>query len=128
MERAVGKRTGGCPSHPQGPSLRDNVVETLVEQKGDCEDSATLYAAILKNLGYDVVLLLYNIPDEKQSLGHLSVGLNVPGGTGSFELYKNKRYYYCETAFDPKNIDDDFPIGLKPQELKDGELKKVIEI
>jgi predicted transglutaminase-like cysteine proteinase len=71
-------------------------VETLVEKKGDCEDTAILFASILDALGYEVVLLFYILDNET---GHLSVGIHLGDGYGEFiEDNSGKRYYYCETT------------------------------
>ncbi|MDI7278270.1 MAG: hypothetical protein QME94_20010, partial [Anaerolineae bacterium] len=47
-------------------------IESLMEEKGDCEDHAILMAALLKRMGYDVALLLCP--------GHAAVG--VAGAEG----------------------------------------------
>lgn len=66
-------------------------IESLVDGVGDCEDSSILFAAILKEAGYDVVLLL--LP------GHMAVGVwGAEGYPGSYYLQGGKRYYYCETT------------------------------
>ncbi|MCD6407807.1 hypothetical protein J7L87_02000 [bacterium] len=66
-------------------------LETLVEQKGDCEDFSILGAALLKSMGYDVGLILL--------LRHCALGISgVKGISGDFIEYQGKRYYYCEMA------------------------------
>jgi hypothetical protein len=55
-------------------------------------------AAVLSQMGYDVVLLKY--PD------HMAVGINVPGAQGSYVDYNGSRYYYAETTSANWNIGD----------------------
>lgn len=84
-------------------------LETLVDQKGDCEDSSILMAAILQQLGYPVVLLVFM--EEK----HIGVGIAVsPPKTGKYWLctYGGQDYYYLETTC------AGWPIGLLPERYK----------
>ena len=64
-------------------------TETLTEGAGDCEDTSMLFAAILKGMKYELVLI---IPE-----GHVAVGVkgNFQGG---FVSYENDKYYFCETT------------------------------
>ena len=81
--------TKGCVEHWRFP------VETLVEQEGDCEDTSTLYAAILKNLEYDLALLFYSWEEDDENIGHLAVGINIPGDHGGYVTDENDvKYYY----------------------------------
>lgn len=89
-------------------------IETLVEKKGDCEDSSVLFASILDNLNYDVALLFYTWSEGDQNFGHLAVGIHLDGDHGSYvEDNTGKRYYYCETT------SSQFVIGQLPPEIKD---------
>ena len=66
-------------------------VETLVDGCGDCEDSAILTAAIIRELGYGAVLLVFD--------NHVAVG--VKGGEnvyGTYWTYNGDRYFYLETT------------------------------
>lgn len=72
--------------------------ETLFDQRGDCEDSTILYAALMKSMGYDSAMLLY-VGEEYVGRGHAAAGVvidSVPGG--SYYTYESKNYYYCETT------------------------------
>lgn len=66
-------------------------IETLVERKGDCEDSAILLAAIVKELGYGCILMYFE--------GHMAVGIlgedNLVGGNLTVD---GKKYFYVETT------------------------------
>jgi len=70
-------------------------VETLVDKKGDCEDSAVLFSSIMKSLGYDLVLLFYILDEET---GHLAAGIHLEDGTDNYIMHNSKKYYYCETT------------------------------
>ena len=70
-------------------------IETLVEGCGDCEDLAILTAAILRQMGFGVVLLAY------MSERHMAVGIRVlPPGHGDGQTYEwnGDTYYYLETT------------------------------
>jgi len=70
-------------------------IETLVEGCGDCEDLAILTAAILRHMGFGVVLLAFT--DEM----HMAVGIRVPPpdarGASAYE-WNGEDYYYLETT------------------------------
>ena len=66
-------------------------VETLIDGMGDCEDTSILMAAILREMGYGVVLL--SMPN------HLALGVKGDHTlNGSYFVYGNERYYYLETT------------------------------
>lgn len=100
-------------------------VESLVEKQGDCEDTAVLYASIIKALDYDVALLLYEIPDSKSDIGHLAVGIHLENSEKNWDYVTDnsgKKYYYCETTNTAYNI------GITPPEIEKAELKEIIII
>ena len=69
-------------------------LEMLWTKTGDCEDHAVLYAAIMKAMGYDVVLFYVETPVG----AHAAVGLNHKDASGSFISYNGKNYFYCEAT------------------------------
>jgi hypothetical protein len=80
-------------------------IETLVDNKGDCEDTAILTAALLKEMRYGVVLI--HLP------GHVAVGVKCSGCSGySYEIHGEK-YYYIETT------GENWKIGQMPPEYYD---------
>jgi len=82
-------------------------VETLVDSGGDCEDTSILMAALLNQLGYGVVLIIF--PGV-----HCAVG--VLGGEGIYGSYFNHnggKYFYLETT------DTGWGIGMIPEEYED---------
>lgn len=85
-------------------------LETLVEEKGDCEDFSILAASILKSMGYDVALIF--IP------GHCALGITeVEGIKGEFVEYDGKKYFYCEMTEEGWKIGE-LPKGLSLKEAK----------
>lgn len=97
--------TAGCEEYWRYP------VETLVEERGDCEDSTLLFASITKNLDIETVLLFY-VLDETN--GHLASGIHLMQNiSGSHVEYNDLRFYYCETT------SVGFSVGKKPSEIPD---------
>lgn len=64
--------------------------ETLYDQRGDCEDTAILFAAIIKAMGYDIILL--ELPN------HMATAISCSDVPGPHYTYNKVKYYYCETA------------------------------
>ena len=65
-------------------------LETLVDGGGDCEDTSILTAAILREMEYNVVLLLYP--------SHMACAVNIESVFGSYYLIDEEKYYYLETT------------------------------
>ena len=79
--------------------------ETLVDEKGDCEDFSILGAAVLKCMGYEVALLVV--------LGHAALGVaGATGLPGVFVERNGLRYYYCEMTA------EGWKIGQMPKEYE----------
>ncbi|MBI3926988.1 MAG: hypothetical protein HY319_15740 [Armatimonadetes bacterium] len=76
-------------------------VETLADNGGDCEDSSILLAALLKTMGYGVVLL--------QSDDHMAVGVQLRKPEPGMTLVRG--YAYLETT------GKGFEVGEYPKEL-----------
>lgn len=80
-------------------------IETLVDNGGDCEDSSILTAALLREMGYGVVILRFK--------DHAAVGVKgsyIPDG-GYYEYYGIK-YYYLETT------NKNWKVGQIPDEYR----------
>jgi hypothetical protein len=77
--------TTGYDNYPRYP------IETLIEG-GDCEDTSILTAALLRQIGYDVVLLIFRDPP------HAAVGAYCVGCPGTYWEYGGRRYFYLETT------------------------------
>lgn len=84
-------------------------VETLVDNGGDCEDTAILTAALLREMGYGVVLV--NPPK------HMAIGVKCSSCSGTYYTYNGNKYYYLETT------GSNFKIGQIPSEYKNTNVK-----
>ena len=81
----------GYDEYPRYP------IETLVDNGGDCEDTAILAADLIRHLGYDAVLIIFS--GTPQSPGHCAVGVKGDDSiNGSYYNYNNNKYYYLETT------------------------------
>jgi len=65
-------------------------VETLADGNGDCADTAILTAALLKEMGYDVAIVLFP--------GHAGTAVVCDNCNGYYYPLNGKRYYYLETT------------------------------
>ncbi|ABR55501.1 conserved hypothetical protein [Methanococcus vannielii SB] len=111
LEYASDDVTTGYDEYPRYP------IETLVNIGGDCEDTSILAAALLNELGYDVVLL--ELPR------HMAIGIRGGKGIyGTYYQYNGNNYYYLETT--GKNWD----IGEIPEEYfgKNAIVRPLIQI
>ena len=79
------KVTTGYDEYPRYP------IETLVDNGGDCEDTAILTAAMVDAMGYSVVLVRFP--------GHMGVGVEGSGAfNGTYFEKEKSRFYYLETT------------------------------
>lgn len=65
-------------------------IETLVDGKGDCEDTSILFASLVDSLGMVSSLLI--------SPTHCAVGISGGDLGDTFFEYGGKKYYYVETT------------------------------
>jgi len=72
---------------PEGEQTPRFPVETIVEGKGDCDDTSILLAGLLEREGYDTALLYF----EEEN--HMAVGVRGPGGG-----FMGTGYEYIETT------------------------------
>jgi len=78
-------------------------LETLVEGGGDCEDTSILTAAILREMGYKVILI--DFPT------HVACGVNIENVYGSYYLVNDEKFFFLETTgegWELGNIPDDY--------------------
>lgn len=106
----VDKGVGEYPKFP---------IETLVEDRGDCEDHAILAAACLARLGYDVRLVA--LPQ------HVALAVagpdDLPGAFFIKDPSSGRKFYYCEVSAnaasrDPKAVT--FRMGELPDDTRRG--------
>lgn len=74
-------------------------TETLFEKTGDCEDMAILTASMLRELNYDVALIVF--------ADHVGVGIAGEEGLPGYYFKGNGvKYYYLETTTQGWNVGD----------------------
>jgi hypothetical protein len=69
-------------------------LETLFEQNGDCEDASFLFCAIVKAMGYDTAIFIFD--------GHMASGVSYDRQPADGDWYRplgGKNYFYCETTY-----------------------------
>jgi len=100
-------------------------AETLVDTAGDCEDTAILYASLIRTLGRGALLVGVDT-DKDGTSDHMVVFVPVsqaycdgfPCGSRSFWMLDGQMYAFAETAMShgtlPLGVD---PWGLTPKEI-----------
>ncbi len=68
-------------------------IETIVDKRGDCEDTSFLMASILQALNIDTIVLIYS--------DHVAVGVACDGCSGTYYNHKGRKYYFLETTSVP---------------------------
>ena len=85
-------------------------LETLVDNGGDCEDTAIFMAALLREMGYGVVLV--EVP------GHAAVAVKGSDSRqGAYYLYEGEKYFYLETT------GEGWDVGQIPEEYRSVDAK-----
>ena len=91
-------------------------VETLYEGKGDCDDSAIIYANVMKALGYQTALCVLYYSNS----AHLCAMIACPGADGYGLTINGTNYYFAEATDDAgNNLFFRRDIGCKPNGFKD---------
>ncbi|MFA5153564.1 MAG: PEGA domain-containing protein [Clostridia bacterium] len=86
---ATGQTTSGVNDFWKYP------VETLADGNGDCIDDAILAAALLKEMNYDVAIIL--LPQVSGTpAGHAVVGIACENCNGYYYPIEGKKYYYLD--------------------------------
>jgi len=70
-------------------------VETLAEGNGDCIDDAILAAALLKEMNYDVAIVILPKVGEEPA-GHAVLGIACDNCNGYYYPVDGKNYYYLD--------------------------------
>lgn len=108
---------------PAGSEYPRYPVETLIDGVGDCEDSAILYASIVRTFGYSEGVLLVSLDtDDNQVIDHIAVFVRVADcfvnahPERSLWTISGKTYAlaetaisggYCALGIDPWGIEQD---------------------
>jgi hypothetical protein len=98
-------------------------VETIVENKGDCDLFSYIAASIMKAQGMDVVLLYY------EAEAHMNIGVSlshVPNDAREqayYVTYNSIHYYVAEAT--GGNWQDGWRVGECPTELKNAQVQVI---
>ena len=100
FEYAFDREDKGVPEYPKFP------LETMVEDRGDCEDHAILAAACLVRLGYDVRLVSL---EYAAGPGHMALAVagaeELPDAFALRDPASGRKFYYCEATTDAASRD-----------------------
>ncbi len=97
--------------------------ETLYDGVGDCEDTAFLYASLLRAVGIPTVLLDYQ--------NHLAVAVGLDDFSGTYTEYGGRKYYFAETTSNMFDEEDfNYSHNMKIGEVWDGMLEEfyIVEV
>lgn len=92
-------------------------VETLTHLRGDCEDGTILLGSLLKELGYDVAVLV--LPGAK----HMMLGVAGEEFSGTSVDHEGTRYYVVETTdvgWDPGELPPQYGNAAVQPQVPDG--------
>ena len=85
---------GGHTDFPCVPSQRYGIlspVEFLYSLAGDCDTRTVLLFTLLKNLGYDPIIV------NSRQYGHSMLAVDIPS-EGDFLIHKGRKFYFWETT------------------------------
>lgn len=113
-------------------------VETLVEEAGDCEDTAILYASLVRTLGAGAMLAAVDT-DHNGAADHMVTLVPVDvayaagatcgaGQSTSFWEYNGKLYAFAETTGDPDTLGYYFSLGCDPWNLQSSDFVKTWDV
>jgi PKD repeat protein len=104
-------------------------VEMLVDQIGDCEDTAILYASLVRTLGYGALMVAVDTSGDGHA-DHMVVWVPVePSFVAahpdlSFWQYEGKTYAFAETAVEGGYV----PLGVDPWGLTPDDVDTVYDV
>jgi hypothetical protein len=106
-------------------------IETLVDEAGDCEDTAILYTSIVRTLGQGAMLAAVDT-DGNGNTDHMVAFVPVdeaycdsfPPGSRSFWEYDGKLYAFAETAVEGGYL----PLGVDPWHLDPRDIGKTWDV
>ena len=104
-------------------------VETLVDEIGDCEDTAILYASLIRTLGYGALMVAVDTSGDGVA-DHMIVWVPVEQSFAtahpdlSFWQYEGKTYAFAETAVEGGYV----PLGVDPWGLTDADIDTVYDV
>ncbi|MGQ9624086.1 MAG: Ig-like domain-containing protein [Candidatus Bathycorpusculaceae bacterium] len=98
-------------------------VETIVENRGDCDLFSYVAASIINAGGLDVILLYY------ENEAHMNIGVNLSHapydarGQAYYVLYNNVKYYVAECT--GGNLQTGWRIGEMPDDLREASVQVI---
>ncbi|MBU1050744.1 PKD domain-containing protein [Candidatus Bipolaricaulota bacterium] len=108
-------------------------VETLVDETGDCEDTAILYASLVRTLGAGAMLVAVDtdhngVPDHMITLvpvsqAYADATVCTNGCVNSFWTYGGQLYAFAETTGEPDLMGYYFELGCDPWGLTEIDFK-----
>ena len=113
---------------PGGTEYPRYPVETLVDGMGDCEDSAILYASIVRAFGYSAGVLLISVDTSGDGvIDHIAVlvrvadcFINAYPNRSLWEI-SGKTYAFAETAVTGGTL----ALGIDPWGIEQGDIKNI---
>jgi predicted transglutaminase-like cysteine proteinase len=113
----------GVKEYPKYP------LETLVEDKGDCEDHAIAAAACLLKLGHEVRLVYVSYGSGADHMALAVAGPDdLPGGYFLRDSSSGTTFYYCEVSTDASSQNPNavvFRMGEVPEKEKSASMELV---
>jgi predicted transglutaminase-like cysteine proteinase len=116
---------------PGGTEYPRYPVETLVDGVGDCEDSAILYASIVRAFGYNAGVLLVSVDtDEDQVADHVAVLVRVADcfitahPDRSLWNISGKTYAFAETAVSGGYL----ALGIDPWGIEQDDIHNIWDV
>jgi hypothetical protein len=123
FEYALDTEDKGVLEYPKFP------LETMVEDRGDCEDHAILAAACLVRLGYEVRLVSL---EYGAGPGHMALAVagaeELPDAFALRDPASGRRFYYCEVTTDASSQDPNavvFRMGEIPDKDKQARMELI---
>ena len=104
-------------------------VETIVEEKGDCEDLSVLGYSLMKSAGIDVVYLYVERKDsvKGENIGYVFLGING-NFYGTYTEHNGKKYFIAETTgTEWPDKPTDWKIGECPSEYEGKSVEVISE-
>ncbi|MEW5827026.1 MAG: PKD domain-containing protein [Candidatus Bipolaricaulota bacterium] len=104
-------------------------VETLVEEGGDCEDTAILYTSLVRTLGYGALMVAVDT-DGNGYADHMVAWVPVETGfvsahpDRSFWDYDGQTYAFAETAVEGGYLE----LGIDPWGLSAGDIETIYDV
>jgi PKD repeat protein len=104
-------------------------IEVLVDEIGDCEDTAILYASLVRTLGYGALMVAVDTSGDGQA-DHMIVWVPVEQAfvdlhpDRSFWQYEGRTYAFAETAVEGGYV----PLGVDPWGLTSADIDTVYDV